>query len=319
MLEIAFYICTSIFLKLSLAVFFARILVERWHRWTIYITVAIYTLFSTVMLFLATLQCAGLTNFLFRQLEHKCTPWRTMRVMVYFHGALNALLDWIFAVLPIFVLRNVQMRWQAKYSVFFILSLGALGSVASLVRLPYVDGLNFLHDLSFKRGVNIAIASIIEPGLGIVAGSLATLRPLLRGLQDRARQIWMSSKRWRNTSRSDSLAVVDSVVASEKLRRAQDSYDTPAVMLTTASNNVVLLSQSTSTSDSCFPSSVEKTNETTEKAWEDLEAARKTWSDRRWNSGGVMKARPILLLPDIEDAGEYGDEGTSPGEEKIII
>lgn len=107
--------------------------------------------------------------------------------MNYVHSTINAVTDWIFALLPIFVLRTANMPRRAKLSVSFILALGALGSVASIVRLAYINGLNSSSSDFFVEAVNIAIASNIEPGLGIIAGSLATLRPLLRTIMDRAR------------------------------------------------------------------------------------------------------------------------------------
>lgn len=77
-------------------------------------------------------------------------------------GGLNAATDWIFAIIPIFVLRNVKMARQAKISVCFLFALGVMGSVASVVRLGYIDGLEFGATTFFIKAIDIAIVSIIE-------------------------------------------------------------------------------------------------------------------------------------------------------------
>lgn len=56
---------------------------------------------------------------------------------------------------------------------------GFSGSICSIIRFLYVRNLAFGEDF-FWSAVNISIWSTIELGMGIIAGSLATLRPLLK-------------------------------------------------------------------------------------------------------------------------------------------
>jgi hypothetical protein len=51
-----------------------------------------------------------------------------------------------------------------------------------------VDGLIEFEDF-FWSATNIAIWSTIEPGVGIIAGCLATLRPLVTGIMSKARSV----------------------------------------------------------------------------------------------------------------------------------
>lgn len=57
-----------------------------------------------------------------------------------------------------------------------------------MVRLAYIDALNTLSKGFFTQATSIAIASVVEPGLGIIAISLATLRPLLRVVMRKTRK-----------------------------------------------------------------------------------------------------------------------------------
>jgi hypothetical protein len=59
--------------------------------------------------------------------------------------------------------------WLIRYS----------GSICSIVRFLYVQNLTIADDFWYSA-VNISIWSTIELGAGIVAGSLATMRPLLK-------------------------------------------------------------------------------------------------------------------------------------------
>lgn len=86
------------------------------------------------------------------------------------------------------------MPRQAKISVCCILALGALGSIASLVRIGYIDGLDAGDDIFLIQAIDIAVVSNIEMGIGILAASLATLRPLLRLIMEKTPRWGWSSQ-----------------------------------------------------------------------------------------------------------------------------
>lgn len=67
----------------------------------------------------------------------------------------------------------------------FVLGLGAIASLATIVRVPYVVTLTQTNDFLFAT-VDVAIWSTVEPGVGITVVSLATLRPLFRSCLERA-------------------------------------------------------------------------------------------------------------------------------------
>ncbi|KAL7621400.1 hypothetical protein AAE478_008722 [Parahypoxylon ruwenzoriense] len=98
-------------------------------------------------------------------------------------SAVSILTDWSCAVIPAFILWNLNMRLKVKLSLAFILSLGALASISTSVRLPYIEIYVHLY-ITPKDGLyhsaNIVVWSIVECGIGIIAGSLPPLRPLFK-------------------------------------------------------------------------------------------------------------------------------------------
>ncbi|KAH0363448.1 hypothetical protein KCU65_g7397, partial [Aureobasidium melanogenum] len=200
------YILTTIIFKLSLAIFFLRVINERWQRQVIIASVTLYTLFGTAWLFIAIFQCGNPADYGKNEAAGKCLPFRTvLRPLNYTHGVLNAVTDWIFAIIPIFVVRAAQMGRQQKITVITILGLGVSGSICSIVRLAYVDVIGVkLQDL-LVSAPDYAITSIVELGLGITAACLATLRPLFAFWFDKARTNFSSSRS--RTPRSTPMAL----------------------------------------------------------------------------------------------------------------
>lgn len=83
------------------------------------------------------------------------------------------------------------------------------GSVASLVRFLYLKHLAYVTTDFFVHTANLSIWSLLECGLGISAGSFATLRPLFRRFLQSARDLShrasVYSRRWSGTARRSSV------------------------------------------------------------------------------------------------------------------
>lgn len=83
-----------------------------------------------------------------------------------------------------------------------LILMGALGSVVSLIRIKTVHGLVPGHDF-FKSSTETTIWAIIEPGLGIAAASLATLRPILKQCIETTRSGYSGDKSIGKSNRSE--------------------------------------------------------------------------------------------------------------------
>ena len=187
-----FYLVTIIFLKLSLGVFFLRICVKKWQKYFIYCVMIFNTFINIFDAFFLTFMCGKPGNFLLAGLEGKCLPNKVLVGVAYQQGAVTTSTDFIYALLPITILWNANMDRRTKSVCIFVLSLGAFGSICSCVRFKYLDGLGISPEF-FWNAANISIWSTIELGAGIVAGSLATLRPLFKRLFYSARHGWTNA------------------------------------------------------------------------------------------------------------------------------
>jgi hypothetical protein len=101
----------------------------KWQKWTIYIAMIISTVFGIAYFFFSVFQCGYFSSiwvYLERRItmEH-CVSRESAVAMGYVQSSISTASDWIFALLPIFVLRNVRIGDREKTTVFFILSLGA--------------------------------------------------------------------------------------------------------------------------------------------------------------------------------------------------
>ncbi|CBX99474.1 hypothetical protein LEMA_P087130.1 [Plenodomus lingam JN3] len=176
----ALYVMAMMTLKISLGIFFARIVIKPWHFMLIYITVGVNIISSTASFFYVLFRCGTeLNNYVLRQIQDKCTAQPLDLFMAYQSASFITLTDLIFLVLPLIILWNANMDRKSKISIGFILCLAALGCICSIIRFRYVRGLTEI-DGFFWNAVNISIWSTIEAGASLVAGCLATLRPFLK-------------------------------------------------------------------------------------------------------------------------------------------
>ncbi|KKK24737.1 hypothetical protein ARAM_007179 [Aspergillus rambellii] len=176
------YAIASILSKVSVSLLLLRVLVDPIHRAVIYIVVSLTVIVGFVFFILCLIQCSPVSYF-WTRLEAEsagmgsCGYVTAIKVMLYLFSASSACFDFTVALLPIFVVRKLQMSLETKISAVCLLGMACIASVAVIVRIPFVETISspdFLY-----ATVQIAIWSNIETGLSILAGSLATLRPLI--------------------------------------------------------------------------------------------------------------------------------------------
>ncbi|KAL3459490.1 hypothetical protein BJX64DRAFT_301233 [Aspergillus heterothallicus] len=180
--EIA-YCFASIGCKVSVCIFLMRITVKRLHIWILYLVMAFTVITGLMFMFIMLLQCKPLEYFWTRTaldptIEGTCISIEIVITMTYVYSAFAVLCDFTVGILPIFIVRKLHMRQKTKMAVVGILGMACIASSAVIVRIPFVK--TFRDSDFLYATVQIAIWSNIEAGLGITAGSLATLRPLLR-------------------------------------------------------------------------------------------------------------------------------------------
>lgn len=105
--------------------------------------------------------------------------------MNYTQAISGAVTDCIFVAIPIYLVQSTRMSPRTKVSVITIIILAALGSLASVVRIAYLDVLGTSDFGAFPRARTYVLVTIVENGLCIIAASLATLKPLVTRFIDK--------------------------------------------------------------------------------------------------------------------------------------
>lgn len=172
------YAWSMIFSKASIAVFLMRITPNRSHRLVIYCALGVSIFCGLVFFFVALFQCTPVSYFWTRTGPGSCISIDIIINVVYAYSALSIVTDFTFTLLPVYLVWNLQMDRRVKFALIPILSMGCVASCAVAVRMAYLE--NFHSNDFLYSTTDIAIWSQIEMGLAIAAGSLATLRPLMK-------------------------------------------------------------------------------------------------------------------------------------------
>ncbi|GJC83155.1 hypothetical protein ColLi_05993 [Colletotrichum liriopes] len=173
------YIISTCLLKISVGYFLLRVSVRRTHIWILRVLMLGTVLFGSTYFFMVMFQCRPIPTFWEQspRVEGKCFSNRVVLIMTYTASIINCLADWAFGILPLFIVWSLSLPKRTRFLAFGILSFAAIGSAATVIRSVYIptllDGDDFLWATT-----DVALWSTVEPGIGITAASIATLRPL---------------------------------------------------------------------------------------------------------------------------------------------
>jgi hypothetical protein len=177
-----FYGLSSTFTKLAAGTLLLRLTTKRLHIRVIWFIMILASLFGIAFVAQIIAQCQP-TGFFWSAtrdpLQGHCIDPRIIVGFTYAHAAVSSLGDWTFGVLPAFIVSGLNMNFRTKASVFLILCLANIGSIATLIRIKAIHQISTSEDFLFAT-VDLAIWSSVEVGIAIVAASIATYRPLFR-------------------------------------------------------------------------------------------------------------------------------------------
>jgi hypothetical protein len=186
------YIATMPTLKVSLGVLLLRFIMERWQKKVVWITITLSTVYSIGYFFVNLFQCgyfANIQEYLQKKQNNQCLGEPQILGMTYTFSAVNAVTDWVLTGIPFLVLRKTHMNSKQKATVGFILLLGATSSIASVVRFKFIPNITAPTLSFFRTAAELGQWSVVEPGLGILAGCLMTMRPLFKRFLETARSL----------------------------------------------------------------------------------------------------------------------------------
>ncbi|PWY83873.1 P-type ATPase [Aspergillus sclerotioniger CBS 115572] len=165
--------------KTSISIALLRLAVHKVHRMVLW-TVTGLVIVAGVMIWLVFLAGCQPVSYFWSHVTPNhhgtCMPRQILLDIGYLYSFLIVFSDITLGIMPAVLIWHLQMNRRTKIALAGVLSLGALESVAVIIRIPY---LHTYHDPNLLYATyQIDFWSIIEIGIGITAGSLATLRPL---------------------------------------------------------------------------------------------------------------------------------------------
>ncbi|KAF2995293.1 hypothetical protein G7054_g9972 [Neopestalotiopsis clavispora] len=173
-----FYASCTVPIKSSICVCLLRIAdARRRFVWTLYAIIAMAAIAAVIFIVAIANLCHPITTLWGETTTGSCSPTLNSRVSFFF-SAVSIVTDFSLAILPGILLWKIQMKRRVKFSVAVMLGLAAFASCATIIRLRYLTLYNDQAEFMFSTG-QIGLWSIIEEGIGIIAGSMPALRPLL--------------------------------------------------------------------------------------------------------------------------------------------
>ncbi|KAF2877162.1 hypothetical protein BDV95DRAFT_481101 [Massariosphaeria phaeospora] len=178
-----FYCVSMISSKVSIGCFLLRIAVKRIHTLIIYGAMFISIVAGVVFFFVTLFQCHPIYYFWNKTEPGRCISNEVIIGLGYLYSTFSIISDFTFALLPGFIVWNLQLNRRTKIALVPLLTMGCIASSAVVARTPYLPSFRSADFL--WATIDIAIWSSVEQGLAITAGSLATLRPLFHLIANR--------------------------------------------------------------------------------------------------------------------------------------
>ncbi|KAL3495083.1 hypothetical protein BJX62DRAFT_196758 [Aspergillus germanicus] len=178
-LMILLYAIGTWLIKLSFSVTLYQIVRSKVLTATI-VVLAVATTIITIFEFFWTLFMCNPVEKLWKgpAVEGSCHPGTTWGISLLVHGGVLLVVDLALGVVvPIVVLRKLQMRTLLKVSVGVTIAVGSLASLATIARIIYTHRL-FKDPAGSSKPLNIWMD--VEIAVNIICTAAITLKPLLR-------------------------------------------------------------------------------------------------------------------------------------------
>ncbi|KAL8837395.1 MAG: hypothetical protein Q9176_005701 [Flavoplaca citrina] len=170
------YYATAVSVKTSLILLYYRIFgVVRWFRYLLAAMWAIVLQYFIVCLYVAVFECKPVAFYWDKSIANgTCIDQKRF---YRWNGVANLLIDFLVWMLTLPLVWRLQLSLRQKLSLSFVLILGLLACIASIVRVVAFDQVE-LEDITYTE-VTVSIWTAIEQSIGIVCACLPNIRPLI--------------------------------------------------------------------------------------------------------------------------------------------
>ncbi|KAK8075289.1 hypothetical protein PG997_009952 [Apiospora hydei] len=175
------YVVATCTLKVFIGIFLIRIAVDRRHLLVLHILTWGTLLFGIPYSILMIIQCRPIDTFwnISPRAPGKCWDYSVMQTLTHVASSLNCFADWIFGIIPFFIVRSLNITRPTKALVAWLLCFAAIGSAATIIRTFFLPRMVSGHDFLYKT-VDLCIWSTVEVGVGVLAWSVSVCRPIHR-------------------------------------------------------------------------------------------------------------------------------------------
>ncbi|OJJ74606.1 hypothetical protein ASPBRDRAFT_455454 [Aspergillus brasiliensis CBS 101740] len=187
--------------KISIGLFLLRFAPRRGYKIFIWVVMVLMLLYTIICFLTLMFECKNIRSIWDKNVKSECFTSTQLLKLSYTNTGLNILTDIIFAVLPAIMLRHLQVNRRVKASLVCILGLGIFACAAAIVKLSVLPNYGRTGDLLWDYST-LTIWVVVESNMGIIAGSLPTLKPLFKqilgtyGSQTRTRRYTNGSKQY---------------------------------------------------------------------------------------------------------------------------
>ncbi|KAL1600451.1 hypothetical protein SLS60_006837 [Paraconiothyrium brasiliense] len=169
------------FCKIAIASALFRVTSRSLYRYILWAVIALSSIVLTIAILSLVLLCKPWPA-TWNPTLGTCGDRGIITALSYAASAVTIITDWTCAIVPYFVLKDLQLPTRVRYSLIGVLGLGAFASIAAIVRLPYFQYYSHTTDVLYYSA-NITIWSNVESGIGIIAASIPPLRRLFACLR----------------------------------------------------------------------------------------------------------------------------------------
>ncbi|KAI1748092.1 hypothetical protein F4782DRAFT_388176 [Xylaria castorea] len=178
------YVLDSMIVKVGIALVLIRINVQRSIRHIIIIALTLFLISALAFFFLLALQCRPISS-IWGATQGSCYDYAIVRKSGIAYSAVDIAANFLYSSLPVVILYRVQMSRRLKISAMFLLGIGFVSSIATVVRFKYIVQVPDRHKTLVKtkeieNNLTVIAWTHVEIFLAILATSLIALRPLLR-------------------------------------------------------------------------------------------------------------------------------------------
>ncbi|KAL4965726.1 uncharacterized protein BDV14DRAFT_199500 [Aspergillus stella-maris] len=173
------YLYTSLSVKISILIFLRRVFIKIWLQRLTAGLIIFHVLFSVTGSFVLAFQCSPPRAAYDQSIQTAdCYSTYTLYQIVLYQAVLIFVGDFVMLLAPVPILMRLKMPTKKIVGLLAIFGSGIIACIAPIVRFSTLDYLRAgSSDLTFDATSSL-YWMVIEFNLGLVAGSLSSLRPL---------------------------------------------------------------------------------------------------------------------------------------------